>query len=268
MGNLLSIFHKIFFYLNVYYNWFEYKKHLNLIKYQNNSTNLNVCLLLSAGSSFRFKNNNPNIKSKQLFNLNSKPLILYSIESIINTTLIDYLIIITNTKCFDEINLIIGSNLYYNKKTIKILINDIDCRLKSIQTGLDYINLNIPNLNNIIIHDSARPFVPSEYFYKIISSNTLYSHYSLKLTNGLIDEKFNVYDRNKFIEICSPICIKYSIYKFIFEKFIGYSNNYTCEPIQIFKIYNFSDINIIYGKYKYLKKITYYEDIEEHINIS
>lgn len=266
MGNFLSVFHKIFFYFNIYYNWFEYKKHLNSIKYQNNPANLNVCLLLSAGSSSRFKNNNSNIESKQLFNLNSKPLILYSIESIINTKLIDCIIIVTNSKCFNEINRLINSNSYCDKKNIIILTNDIDCRLKSIQTGLDYINLNMSNLNNIIIHECARPFVPSDYFYKIISSNSMYSHYSLKLTNGLIDENFNVYDRNKFIEICSPICVKYSIYKFIFEKFIGYSNNCTCEPIQILKMYNFLDINIIYGKYRYLKKITYYEDIEEHIN--
>ena len=70
-----------------------------------------ICILLSAGTSSRFNNINSNTQSnthysKQLYPIDNKPLILYSIETIID--LVDKLIIITNIECYDRIKNIIN----------------------------------------------------------------------------------------------------------------------------------------------------------------
>jgi 2-C-methyl-D-erythritol 4-phosphate cytidylyltransferase len=49
-------------------------------------------------------------------------------------------------------------------KNILVLINDINSRTESIRTGLIYINNNFSSVNNIIIHDSAIPFLIEEQF--------------------------------------------------------------------------------------------------------
>jgi 2-C-methyl-D-erythritol 4-phosphate cytidylyltransferase len=264
MNFIKKIFSYIYFYFYVYLKSNELNKTLEkCAKYSCSTEHTNICLLLSAGKSTRFKNNKSNITSKQVYIFENKPLILYSLEILIE--IMTHIIIITNSECENEINDLIKNLMEKNNKNlckVVIITNDIDCRLKTIEIGLEYIKNNIVDLeiNNIIIHDSARPFVPKEYFMTILSNTEFYSQYSLKLTNGLVDNNFNVYDRYIFFEICSPICIKYDLCKFIFENFIYTKNRFVYEPIIILKLYNIK-INIIYGKYKFLKKITYLDDL-------
>jgi 2-C-methyl-D-erythritol 4-phosphate cytidylyltransferase len=253
-------------------------------KIPNKLYNLNIntiCILLSAGTSSRFQDTNiHNITSqyqyKQIHLIENKPLILYSIETIID--IVDKLIIITNIECYDKIKNIINENYNYQKdkkKKIILLINNINCRLESINTGLHYINKyysknnkNLNNIDNIIIHDVARPYITQDYIQKLISSendndNTthLYSQYYLKLTNGLMNLDNNtIVDRNKYIELCTPLCINYNLFNFIFTNYIQKDNSITCEFIPILQLLNIN-INLIEGHYKYLRKITTRDDI-------
>ena len=237
--------------------------------------NLNtICILLSAGTSSRFNNINSNTQpntnySKQLYLIDNKPLILYSIETIIDV--VDKLIIITNIECYDKIKNIINEKYNYQndkKKKIILLINNINCRLESINTGLQYINKNyknnnLNNLNNIIIHDVARPYITIDYIKTLTSSNNtthFYSQYYLKLTNGLMHIDNEVVDRDKYIELCAPLCINYKLFNFIFTNYIQKENMITYEFIPILKILNIK-CNFIEGHYKYLKKITTRDDI-------
>jgi 2-C-methyl-D-erythritol 4-phosphate cytidylyltransferase len=228
----------------------------NNIKYKpsiNNNSNFNIGLLLAAGTSSRFSK----IKSKQLSIINDDYVISHSIKSIIN--IVDKLVIITNSKCYNEIFDIIKNN------KIIILTNDINCRIESIKTGLLYINKNYNDINNIIIHDVARPYLTEKHFNLILKSNETfqYSQYYLKLVNGLAKKnktKYDIHNRDEYIEICSPICCKYNLYYFIFMNYIGNNKPFTNEPITILNMMNI-DCNYIEGYHQYLRKITYIDDI-------
>ena len=280
---------------NLKYNIKIHKFMLNLYR-KTNKTNLSrkpksytICILLSAGLSSRFQdttihNTTLQYQYKQIHLIENKPVILYSIEKILDN--VDKLIIITNTQCYDIIQNIIYEKYSKDNKYSKIIIlkNDINCRIESINTGLHYINKyysknnnnlnNIDNIDNIIIHDVARPYITQDYIQKLISSengngngndnnNTihLYSHYYLKLTNGLMNLDNNtVVDRNKYIELCTPLCINYNLFNFIFTNYIQKDKSITCEFIPILQLLNIK-LNLIEGHYKVLRKITTFEDI-------
>jgi 2-C-methyl-D-erythritol 4-phosphate cytidylyltransferase len=241
--------------------WILYKIYnfKNNINYKKNILDLkipqiNIGLLLSAGTSSRFNTKKP----KQLFTIDDKPILLHSIQSFINV--VDKLIIVTNTQCYDEIK-----EMTKNYYKIFILINDINSRTESIKKGLSYLQLTYNNINNIIIHDSARPFINETHFKTLLKSNETfqYSQYYLKLVNGLLkknNEIYDVKDRDKYIEICTPLCCNYKLYYFIFMNYIGNSNPFTSELIPILNLMNIK-CNFIEGYYNSLRKITYIEDI-------
>ena len=222
-------------------------------KHTLNANTNNICILLSAGNSTRFCSDIP----KQLFIYKNKHLINYSVEAIENN--VNLIIIISNSKNYKKLFEIFKSN---NK--IVIIINDIDSRLKSIECGFNYIEQNIKlkklkNINKIIIHDSARPFIESIHIQKIINETKYYSQYCLKLTNGLIVNKtLACLNRDNYSELCTPLCIDYELGIYIF-KYIMLPNN-IFEFIDVLRIYNIP-IKLLYEEYKILKKITYISDI-------
>ncbi len=215
-------------------------------------TKLNICLLLAAGTSSRF---NSNI-CKQLFEVNDKPVILHTVDKLIN--IVDYIIIITNSKNYIKIKELI------DKSNVIIIVNDINDRNESIKVGIEYINCNF-KVNNIIIHDVARPYIPEEYFIDLLKSNEtyMYTQYYLKLVNGLVRKKkdeYKVYHRDEFIEICTPLCCNFNLYYFLFNNYVHRKEPFCVEIIDILNILNIK-YNFLEGKYNQLKKITYIDDI-------
>lgn len=227
-----------------------------------NHINLNVCILLSAGYSNRFGQKVP----KQLYRLETeqKSIIELSLDTLKNVT--DKIIIITNDICYVEIEKIVKK--YDN---VTILINNENSRIKSIFIGLQYI-IKMDNVSNIIIHDSARPFVSKEYYINMLKISDIYgySQYYMKLTNGLAkisshkeityeeitheEITCDVIDRNEYIELCTPILI---------TKNLLLQLNLT-EPVNEFiDILNKNNISykLIEGTNKYLKKITTIDDV-------
>jgi 2-C-methyl-D-erythritol 4-phosphate cytidylyltransferase len=251
----ISFIKKIFFYSRIFY----YKNQINKIIYKKNNNNKIVSLLLAAGTSSRFNSSTNSNIMKQVYPLCDRPLISFSIEKFYEYS--DYVIIITNTNCYNQIIQIINKEHHTQKHKIIVLINDINCRLESIDVGLGYVKNNLENINKVIIHDTARPFLSKEYIKNIITNTKFYSQYSLVLTNGLVDNNYNTLNRDNYFEICSPICIDYDLCIFVFDKFIRKKNRYTHEFIDILKLYKI-EMNFIQGKYKYLKKITTIDDLE------
>jgi len=204
---------------------------------------MNIGIILAAGISSRF---NQNVQ-KQLFEIDGKPVVNHSIDTM---QFLDDLIIVTNSNC------------QINAKN-KILINDINCRLESIKVALDYLG-DKKNIN-IIIHDAARPFVPKNYFEQLIDSNKnfLYSHYCLKLVNGLArktESGYEIVDRDQFIELCTPQIVDFGLYNFIFRKYMMQPNRVSWEILPIMDHLKIK-YNLIEGSIKYLRKITTTEDI-------
>lgn len=205
---------------------------------------MNVAIILAAGLSKRFINNSP----KQLYLLNNKPIINHSIDII--SQLVDDIVIVTNSSISNQI-----------ETNQKIVINDKDNRIESIKTGVDFI-LN-KNYDNIIIHDSARPFVEKDYFQNLIDNSNHFVHcqYYLELINGLAkktDDKWEIAPRENFIELCSPQITNYEIFKDLFYNYILKEKD--CEILPIVSQMNLN-YKLIKGHYKHLRKITTLEDI-------
>lgn len=258
INNLSSLFYYIYYKIKILYCTKTIQDILNNSKKNLNSKKKTIGLLLCAGKSTRFGQSIP----KQLYILNNKTIISYSIDLL--SKFCNQIIIITNTICYDEIHKIIEKFYHNDTEKIFLITNNINCRLESIETGLSFIkrNFKINPQDNIVIHESARPFVSDTYFSNILKENKPYSQYCLKLTNGLMDkENLIVIDRDNYIELCTPILSNFMLYEYIFMNFISKKNRFAYEPINILREYKIN-INILYGHHKYLKKITHIEDIQ------
>ena len=229
---------------------------INIIKNINNKTTAklttnDVALILAGGQSTRFNTD----VMKQLYLHNNKHLISYSILAL--DGLVKHIIIVTNSECELEIQQIVETMKL--DTNIHIVVNNVNCRLKSIECGLEYTKDKLHNIKNILLHDSARPFVSRRYMKDILNNTKYYSQYCLKLTNGLMNVDFNVLDRDKYVEMCTPICMNFNLCYFIFMEFI--KSKYSYEFVNILRLYNIP-MNIMYGHFKYLRKVTYIEDLE------
>jgi 2-C-methyl-D-erythritol 4-phosphate cytidylyltransferase len=216
----------------------------------------NIGILLAAGLSSRFESSYP----KQLYEINGIPIIMYSVYSMIDY--VEDLIIVTNTKYFYEIQ-----NLTSHYKNIKVIINDVNCRLESISCGLELIKNTNTSVNNIIIHDAARPFIRGSEIKNLLNScnKFLYSQYYLELVNGLYKKGFfpEFVDRNGYLEICTPIAANFELYYFIFSNYIKLSNRITHEHISILDLMKIQYC-LIPGLPRQLRKITYFNDVADY----
>ena len=203
---------------------------------------MNIGILLAAGTSSRCKSNKP----KQLCLLSGKPIIEHSLSAM--RQVLDIVIIVTNSNCYEEIS----------KLSSNVIINNKNCRLESIKIGIDHIKSNYM-CNKLIIHDAARPFVQIEHFQELLSAcdDYAYAQYCLKLVNGLgkvIDSKIKPIDRDKYIELCSPLCGNFDILYFIFTYYPF------CECFPVLNMFDI-DYKLLPGMYKHLRKITFTADL-------
>lgn len=201
---------------------------------------MNICIILAAGFGKRFNNKIP----KQIYPIGGKPMIQYSIDAI--EPVINDIIIVTNSK----IKIETGHTL---------LFNDIDDRIESIKTALDFIGDGV--YQKVIIHDAARPFITESHIQALVNSNYRHSQYYMKLVNGLAKRNgfgWEIPNRDEFIELCSPQSTDWDLFKFLFKKYI--------EPREQFEILPLLsqlelEPELIEGHYKHLRKITTPDDI-------
>ena len=207
---------------------------------------MNIGILLAAGNSSRFDSETP----KQLYQIDGKEIIHHSIDTMSQS--LDEIIVVSNSSCCDKI-----------KTDAVVLINDVNCRLQSIKKALDYIGNK--KVSNIIIHDSARPFITKDHIDNLLASSKkfLYSQYYLKLTNGFVKKTetgHEVVDRDQFIELCTPQIIDYGLFNFVFRKYIDGPDSIACEFITMANFFGI-EYNLIEGYYKHLRKITTINDV-------
>jgi len=228
----------------------------------------NIGIILAAGNSTRFSNNIN--EPKQLHILNGKPIINYSIDAFLamGSERINTIIIVTNTKCYNKILQI--KKEYYNDNTnIICLINNIDCRIESMNTALKYIKNNKLKPTNVIIHDSARPFIRKEHLKTLLDLTDLvdfmYSQYYLNLFNGLLNIETQTFvNRDNYVEICTPVCINYNLFDYFQTYYINLrddnGNRINHEFIPIMKELNIK-YKLVEGHYYFLRKITTIDDL-------
>jgi 2-C-methyl-D-erythritol 4-phosphate cytidylyltransferase len=229
---------------------------------------MNIGIILAAGLSTRFNSKT----SKQLYKIHNKHIIQYSIDAFLLKN-IRKIIIVTNTKCYYKIYKIIVKYYQKQKQHISIIINDYNCRLESMQKALNYINsLHTSLIKNIIIHDSARPFITKKHIKHLINTQRikqmLYTQYYIKLTNGLArftqEQELEFVDRDKYIEICTPLCIDYQLFNKIMNDSEYNQNGKRLfqEFIPVMNILNLqSKYHLLEGHYYFLRKITTTNDL-------
>ena len=125
--------------------------------------------------------------------------------------LLDKNIIITNSKCYNDIIKIVNIDNI-------VLINDTDSRIKSIWTGLEYINNNLINVN--------QKFVKGNYILK--KGDIINFSGKLKYFENLINSKRVFFIRsfleidfytNTIIILQSPSEISTSEFSFLIKKY-------------------------------------------------
>ena len=228
----------------------------------------NIGILLSGGYSNRFNSST----LKQLYHYNSIPLVLYSLKILAQT--LDIVVIVVNSLCFEYIKNIIEKNddVLLIKCQIYLSINDVNCRMESIYNGLCFIenNLREENISNLIIHDAARPFIKEKHItnlLNLISEENLYAQYFLKLVNGLLKKNESGYEevnREEFIEICTPVCINFKLFKFIYLNYMKKEMRISYEFIPVLDLLKMK-YELVCGddEYKYLRKVTKLTDLED-----
>ncbi len=216
---------------------------------------MNIGILLSAGTSSRFGSQT----SKQLFVIDKKPMICYSLDSMLE--ILDHVIIVVNNLCYLEIAEIIKNRYLDQQSQITLVINNLNHRMESIKSGFQLITSNqqFSMCQSVMIHDVARPYITAMYIQRLLQSNQshIYSQYCLKLTNGLALKYANIYepvDRDQYVELCTPICIQYPELVKIMK------NQPIDEFLPIVNQLGYS-VNLIDGDYKHLHKITTIDDI-------
>jgi len=160
---------------------------------------MNIGLILAAGSGNRFGKKIP----KQFSLLNNKMLIDYSVQKFSNSKFIDKIIIVAHKEWV--------SKLKHKYKVCKIIAGG-KTRRESSFLGLK----SCPNkTKNVLIHDSARPFITTDKIDECISNLDYFDSVlvSEKVTNTIIriNQKVEVLNRNFLYSNQTPQGFRFKI---------------------------------------------------------
>ena len=121
----------------------------------------NIVILLASGTGSRVGADCP----KQFIKINDKYLLEYSLETFNNHLNIDEIVIVCHPDFLDLVKKIV-QNGYYKVKSI---VQGGDTRQESVNNGLFSIDIEEAN---VLIHDSARPFVTTLMIDNVIGALT------------------------------------------------------------------------------------------------
>ena len=204
---------------------------------------MNTGIVLAAGNSSRFNNKISKI--------------LYKLNNFVSMYFLDQIIVVVNSKDYKAVKKLLS-------KKIAIVVNDVDNRLDSIKTGLDYLK-GTDTTSNILIHDAARPYIVPEMIESLLDNCQKYQYvqYYLNLIDGLVIKTttgYDVVERSKYLQLCTPQIVDYHLFNFLFRKYIYPKNRLSCEALPLLNKFNVQ-FNLIEGNHRYLRKITALEDI-------
>ncbi len=166
---------------------------------------MNVGVILAAGASVRFKS----AVHKQYLKLNGKEVIYYAINEM------------RQANCFDEIIAVVDADEFKSKYIAqKYNITCIEGGIKrnqSIKNALDYLK-NLPNVDKVVFHDCARPFIKSETFKKCVDLLDTYDAVtsSASITDALTLKDLSFVNRDDYVLIQTPEAFHF---KKIYESF-------------------------------------------------
>jgi len=208
-------------------------------------------IYLAAGTGIRLKKKIP----KQFLLLGGKPIIIHSLEVINHIEQIKEIIITVPEEYKSKTEKILKNFGLLNDKTILIIGG------KTRQESV-YLALIKSKYENIIIHESSRPFVYKDDFLKLIKTKEKNVTFTTKIPFTVLEQENNyiskILERNKLINIQLPQKFDKSELLDSHEKAIKQNKNFTDDSSLVF--YYGHKVKIIEGKTENIK-ITYPIDL-------
>lgn len=168
---------------------------------------MNCAVIMAAGKGKRM-----NAKvNKQFINLNNKPILAHTISKFEQNSSIDEIVIVASKdeieKCFNEV-------IYkYNFKKVLNIVAGGNERQESVLNGLR----ELKNVDIVLIHDGARPFVDDRIIEEGIKYASIYGGSACGVTpkdtiklrdkNGFSSRTL---DRSKLFCVQTPQCFKFN----------------------------------------------------------
>lgn len=217
----------------------------------------NTAIILASGKGLRLGTDIP----KQFCIIKGKPVLEYSIEAFENHKKIDSIVVVGNPDFMDSIKKI--SSKY---KKVSFIVSGGETRQISSYKGV--MSIKDKGVDNVLIHDGARPFVNADIIDRCIDALKQYSAVNTAVpcsdTIIQVDKNKNikaVVDRNLYYRCQTPQCFRYSLIKKAHE--LAHKEecfNMTDDCSLILK-YNLASIHTINGNENNIK-ITYPKDIK------
>jgi 2-C-methyl-D-erythritol 4-phosphate cytidylyltransferase len=207
-------------------------------------------VIVAGGTGSRMNNELP----KQLIEINSKPVIVYSIEKFQNFNKNIQVIISLHKDYFDLFEKIKSQ---FNLKNIQI-VEGGDTRYQSVKNALSILNKDVTLVG---VHDAARPLVSLQTIQKTFTEAEQHGaaipvidmNESLREVNGV---ESKAVDRTKFKVVQTPQCFKTAILLKAYD--MPYSTLFTDDASMVEKIGH--NIFITEGNKENIK-ITYPQDL-------
>lgn len=227
---------------------------------------MNVGIILAGGIGSRFQNSKP----KQYMKLNGKKIIEYSIEAFRNSKYLDSFICVLDPDTFD-------SQVFQNKVDISC-VRGGQTRNESVKSALDFLNTTYKSIDNVFIHEAARPFITSEIIDHYLAETN--NHHAVitavEITDSIGKKSDNkAVNRDYFHLIQAPECFKFN---YLYENFcdkseITSTSHQLPDDAKIKYIYNLkNNLKITYPEDLFLAeqllKYTFYRTTNEHNNFN
>ncbi len=218
---------------------------------------MNIALILSAGSGTRF---NKGTSPKQFFELNGKPMLLYSMDLFQEQSYIDGFVVVARKDLVHKTKEITSG---YNK--CMSVIEGGERRQDSVSNALDWINSNAKNCKVVFIHDAARPFCSSNLVSKLYKTSmehkavipVLKSEDTLKELNGSVVVR--TLDRNVIFRVQTPQIFDF---KLLYECYNSFPKDTLATDDAYLLEYLGHEVHCIEGEKSNIK-VTYLEDVEQ-----
>ena len=209
-------------------------------------------VILAAGDSTRFDSE----VNKLFYKVNGKELVLYPVETFLDNTEIDEVLIVSSKSNKSALEKLISE-----RQSVSIILGG-DSRQESEYCALQYLQDRASDNCLIAIHDAARSFISSELLTSLINTAKEHGSAAPFLDNSkFYDIEKDEIVNKKIVDIQTPQVYKY---KELFECYSFLSkNNITGMVDTTESMFNFNkyETQVVRGEENNLK-ITYKSDLE------
>lgn len=222
-------------------------------------------ILLAAGSGLRYSKEDN--KPKQFILFNGKKLYLNAVESFINSGFINHIVIVTKKEFISDVQQDLSSLQYRHLADKYSIISGGETRAQSAFLGLQHLASLQPQTDIVLIHDAARPLIPTNIIKNLIDEIKIYEGAvpSLKIVDTIkqIDENGTIkttLNRDSLRIIQTPQALRFNTALDCFSKVNLLDSQFT-DDVSILEYFGHK-IKTIQGDDSMLK-ITHLGDIEQ-----